>query len=250
MQRILLLVSFLLISGLTAQAQCTPDTSIHVNGIYPDTATGLPHASMWQTYSTVIQVKVVRDTSYSGLPAQVDSFVITGVSGLPSGFSYSCYPANCQFPGGSNGCILLYSNGPVTNPVGNYPIVVQMSVYGHVTLLGALSLPVTVGGYSITVDAGTGISGTALPTRLSVSEFVPNPVTSNSKLVIGVPQRGPVRIETLDLLGNVVRSENIEADLGWNTYALQAEDLRSGVYLTKVYFGKDVAIRRMVVTSH
>ena len=43
------------------------------------------------------------DTTYLGLPAIIDSINVTGVTGLPSGFSYSAIPAT-GFPGGSNGC--------------------------------------------------------------------------------------------------------------------------------------------------
>ena len=90
-----LLIAFVAILcsiALRSEGQCIPDTSIthNVNGIYPDTLTGLPHATVGVPYSTVIQIKVIRDTTYNGAPAQVNTFTITGVTGLPTGWSYTC----------------------------------------------------------------------------------------------------------------------------------------------------------------
>ena len=40
MKRLLVLVLLSLISTVKLKAQCTPDTSIHTAGVYPDSATG------------------------------------------------------------------------------------------------------------------------------------------------------------------------------------------------------------------
>lgn len=248
----LLICSIALLIGGSATAQCVPDTSIthNIPGVYPDTVTGLPHAALGQAYSTTIQVKAVRDTVYQGLPATIDSMVISGVTGLPSGFNYTCTPSSCSFPGGSNGCILLQSTGPVSGPAGVYPISVNLMNYGR--LLGTLpaTVPYSITGYAIVIDPAAGISTVSMPTRLMVSEFTPNPVSHSTTLVVGVPEPGQVRLETIDLLGNLVRQEVYDATRGWNNYSVDAEGLRAGIYLTKVAFGKDLTIRRMVVTSH
>ncbi|MFM2206277.1 MAG: hypothetical protein RL213_252 [Bacteroidota bacterium] len=249
--RKLLLFTLLLGASFTASSQCVPDTSIthNVNGVYPDSATGLPHATQGQVYTTTIQLKVVRDTAYLGLPATVDSMNITSVTGLPSGFTYSCTPSNCSFPGGSNACILLQSTGPVNVPVATYPISVGLMVYGR--LFGAATtVPSAITSYSIVVDAPAGISNNSLPTGFSVSEFTPNPAGSASRLTVGVTAPGNIVLETIDLLGNVVRRESHDAARGWNTYSFSVDDLTAGVYLTRVLSGKDMIIRRLVVSAH
>jgi hypothetical protein len=174
---------------------------------------------------------------------------ITGVTGLPAGFSYLCTPSNCSFPGGSNACILLQSGGPVSVPAGTYPITVSLMVYGRVFGTPA-TVPSSITQYSIVVDPAAGISFTTMPTRLVVSDYTPNPVNRNSRIVVGLPEPGSVRMETIDLLGNIVKSTEVQAARGWNTYSVEAEDLRSGIYLTRISFGKEVVIRRMVVASH
>ncbi|MFM2135035.1 MAG: hypothetical protein RL021_435 [Bacteroidota bacterium] len=252
MRTSLLLCSIALLISGSAAAQCVPDTSIthNIPGVYPDTLTGLPHAALGQVYATTIQVKAVRDTVYQGLPATIDSMVISGVTGLPSGFSYTCTPSSCSFPGGSNGCILLQSSGPVAGPAGVYPISVNLMNYGR--LLGTIpaTVPFSITGYAIVIDPAAGISTVSMPTRLMVSEFSPNPVSHLTGLTVGVPEPGLVRLETVDLLGNLVRQESFDAARGWNTFSINADGLRSGIYLTRVAFGKDLSIRRMVVTAN
>lgn len=249
----ILSVLFILLVGFTtANAQCIPDTSItqNVNGIYPDSATGLPHAVVGVNYSTVIQLKVLEDTTYFGLPATIDSMVVTGVTGLPSGFYYSCTPSGCSFPGGSDACILLEGPAPAPSAVGAYPIVVNILAYGRVTGLGALSVPASITRYTIYIDNNTGINPVGSPARLTVSEFMPNPVRSYSRLTVGSPDYGTAHIQLLDLLGNTVRDEYQQVDRGWNTVTISADDLRPGIYMAKVYFGKEAVIRRMIVAAH
>ncbi len=251
---LLALVGFFLLVMAGAQAQCIPDTNVthNVNGVYPDSATGLPHAMVGDPYATTIQLKVVRDTMYAVgplmFPAVVDSLVITGVTGLPAGFSYTCTPPNCSFPGGSDGCILLQGPAPTVSAVGVYPITVDIMAYGTVTGLGPATVPSSIGYYAITIDNSTGISVVA-PNRLTVSEFTPNPVAQSAYIKIGLPEAGRVRMETTDLLGNRIQDVSVMADRGWNTLSVNADDFRPGIYLTKIYFGKDAIIRRMIVTS-
>src|SRR6185369_9269350 len=102
--------------------------SITTPGTYPDS---LPHATVGNAYSETLQVRVLTDTVIIvlGTPvtATVDSILVESVSGLPSGFSYTCTPSNCHFPGGSNGCVLLQGTAPTIGMVGTYPIVVYIT---------------------------------------------------------------------------------------------------------------------------
>src|SRR4051812_1294579 len=128
MKRIILFTAILSLGVLYSYAQCIPDTSITHNeaGIYPDSATGLPHAVVGVAYSTVIQLKVLTDTS----GVTVDSIDITNVTGLPAGFTYQCTPSSCHFPGGSDACILLTGPAPTVAMAGQiYPLTVNATLY-------------------------------------------------------------------------------------------------------------------------
>lgn len=248
---ITLVAGLMLFSAGSVAAQCQPDTNItgNVPGIYPDSATGLPHAFVGVDYSTTIQLKVVRDTTYLSLPAVVDSMVITGVTGLPSGFTYSCTPSSCSFPGNSDACILLEGPAPVASQVGAYPITVALTVYGRV--LGVpQTLPTTITRYTIFVDNPTSVIQPVYPSRLSVSEVQPNPVLQDARITVGLPVSGLVHVEVYDLLGNKVNARDYSFSRGWNTVQLTVSDYKAGIYLCKVSFGREVISRRMVVTAH
>lgn len=248
---LILTVSWICFSATRSGAQCVPDTSIthNVNGIYPDSATGLPHATVGVPYSTVIQLKVVRDTLYNGLPATVNTFTITGVTGLPTGWTYSCTPATCVFPGGSDACLLLQGPAPTVSQAGVYPIVVNLSVAGVVGGFVPLTIPAAVTQYTIYIDNPTGIGSASMPVRFTVSEFTPNPMQSESRVQVGLIEPGDVRIELMDMLGNKVRQTVYSGMKGWNTFVIDASELRSGIYLARIRSGKDESVRRVVING-
>ena len=114
MKKLITLIAVCFAFSNSSIAQCVPDTAIthNVPGIYPDSATGLPHSYVGLAYLADIQVKVLTDTVYLGFPATIDSIKINSVSGLPAGFTYDCTPSNCVFPGGSDACIQLTGAAP------------------------------------------------------------------------------------------------------------------------------------------
>lgn len=253
MQR--LLVILLACFPFISSAQCVPDTSIthNVNGVYPDSATGLPHGMVGSPYSTDIQIKVLRDTTYSlgplTLPAVIDSFNITGVRGLPAGFSYSCNPSGCSFPGGSSACMNLTGPAPTVNMVGAYPITVNITAYGTVTGLGSATQDDSISYYTLYIDNATGVSLIATPEKLTVSNYSPNPAMLSSVLSVGVPVGGVARMEMTDLIGNRISERTLSLDKGMNRVTVDLSDIRPGIYLTKIYFGKDAVLRRLIVTN-
>src|SRR5689334_1207210 len=124
MKKILLFLVASALAGSYAFGQCVPDTSITHNdpGVYPDSATNLPHSVVGIPYSTTIQMKVLTDTTAMvgpiTVPVTIDDVTVNTVTGLPPGYSYSCNPANCVFPGGSDACVLLQGPAPTGAEVG------------------------------------------------------------------------------------------------------------------------------------
>ena len=123
---------FLLAVFIPAQAQnCTPDSLsvLEGPGVYPDSLVGLPPAYTCQPYNAVITIVVPYDTIYNGQYMLIDSAVLVSVDDLPPGFSHSCEPPDCNFPGGTAGCILI-SGSPDPADTGQYvPI---GNVFGYV----------------------------------------------------------------------------------------------------------------------
>src|SRR5688572_14836194 len=176
-KRLLTIVHVLLFAGASSNsfAQRTPDLSITIPGIYPDSATGLPSGTVGIPYSEVIQAKVLTDTTLNGLPVVITSITISAVTGLPPGLSYACNPANCIFPGGSNGCILL-SGTPTA--AGTFNINVDVSVAG--TIFGIPAPPQTssIDYYVINIDVNSGVGNDLANLKFDLLQNKPNPAVN------------------------------------------------------------------------
>jgi hypothetical protein len=246
MSRSLLIILFgsLLMWG-QAVAQCTPDTSITIPGLYPDSVAGLPDGMVGAAYNEVIQVRVLTDTTFNNLPVIISSITITGVSGLPPGISYQCVPSSCIFPGGGNGCILLTGTPSVA---GFYPITVTIEING--TTFGVPLPPQTqvVTGYSITINQATGVPALASDDLFGLLPNYPNPAAEYTNIQFITPLDGDFRIGVYDILGKAVLSEYVTATKGLNTKRLNTTRLTPGIYMLSVSNGTRTLTRKMVVS--
>lgn len=251
MRRVLLLLTVLFQCAFLSrvQAQCTPDPVVTggVPGIYPDSLTGIPRATVGIPYSTVFQINVPVDTTYLGLPAVIDSINVTGVTGLPAGFSYACNPGNCSFPGGTDGCFVLEGSAPTSGQIGSYPLVVNLMVYGRV--LGVpQTLPSSNDNYTLYIDQNVGL-GSVVPSGFFVSQNLPNPFGNITEVIVGSPSADRIVVTIADLLGNIVRTESYQVQKGQNRIQFRADEFQSGVYLYTITNGKQSYTRRMIVSG-
>lgn len=247
--RILSLLLFLFLTADFATAQCVPDTSITHNdpGVYPDTITGLPHSYVGVAYATTIQIKVLTDTVVGGLTVPVDSIVVNGVSGLPSGFTYVCTPSSCSFPGGSDACIYLQGLPPTGAMVGSYPIIVQVTAYG--VLFGTpTNVPANITGYSIEIDANTGISDLNTPT-FTVGQNSPNPAHEYTVIPVNLTRNEEVTVTVSNLLGKKVIEHTYNLNKGRNTINVDVHGLQQGIYLYTISVGRNNTTRRMIISN-
>jgi Secretion system C-terminal sorting domain len=240
---LILIVSF----SLNGFSQCTPDTSITHNqpGTYPDSATGLPHAITGLAYSTVIQIKVLTDSTVGGLTGIVDSIVVDNVIGLPNGFTYACSPTGCSFPGGSDGCITL--SGPGLSNTGNYPLTVQSTIYYKI--FGTpQSLQNDITGYTIVVDTSVGIS---FPERVifSAGQSVPNPARDFATIPLFLPHSGEVILTVSNLIGKQVLTHAYYLQKGKANIQLDLHGLQPGIYMYSLTNGANTVTRRMIVSN-
>lgn len=122
MKRYIFTCISVIILSVTAQAQvCTPDPAC-LSGICPDSATNLPVTDdITTSYNTTVTVIVPEDTVDSGFTLDYVWIRIDSVKGVPAGFSYSCEPASCYFPGNDASCILISGNPSVAG-AGTYQI--------------------------------------------------------------------------------------------------------------------------------
>lgn len=237
-----LLLSFVATAffGAWVNAQsCTPGANFvdSTYGVWPDTVQNFPPAAANVAYSTDLNFKVPAtvtpelDASGNFVGSPIQSFTVTGVQGLPSGYNYACNIANCTYNGGANGCANVYGTTATT---GTYPITIEVDATVLVTLIPGLPpTPVTqsvsFSGYKIIVGNAGLITGIIAP--LSVS---PNP--SQGLTVISGLMADEMTITTLN--GQVVLNKKIE---GLNTLNLDLSELKAGVYFVNTFgqFGKE-----------
>lgn len=230
-------------------AQCVPDSSFthNVYGIYPDSATGLPPAYVGVAYSTVMYVYVPVDTTYLSQPATIVSIQVTNVTGLPAGFSYTCTPSNCIFPGGSNACILIQGLAPTTGMIGTYPIQVDLLISGIVSGI-PLTLQDNNDNYSIVIEGSTGLWSVSNGT-FSVKQNSPNPFGRFTNIPVNSRINAVYSLKVTDLLGNVVLFQEREVAKGISNLSIDASNFEAGIYLYTISDGKNSITRRFVVSG-
>ena len=240
--------AFMLLS-FSGYTQCVPDSSVTHNnsGIYPDSATGLPHAFVGAAYSSVIYFFVPTDTTYLGLPVTITSINVTAVTGLPPGFSYTCTPSSCVFPGGTNGCVLIQGPAPTTGMIGSYPIVVELDIHGVLS-----GFPQTIqdvnDNYSIVIESNTGL-WTVSNGSFAVKQNSPNPFSRHSQIAVNSRVNGMISLKLTDILGNVVLLEEREVQKGVNNLQIDAAEFEAGIYLYTISDGKNSITRRLLVSA-
>ncbi|MCC7232341.1 MAG: T9SS type A sorting domain-containing protein [Bacteroidia bacterium] len=253
--------NFIRLAGLTlfvsyaiylssASGQCIPDTSIthNVPGIYPDSLQGIPYAYVGTPYQTTLQFKVPVDTTYNGLPATIDSIVITGITGLPATFSYSCTPSSCSFPGNSNGCVLIQGPAPTSNMIGIYPLTVDLMVYGKVTGV-PLSIPSSNDNYTLYIDNNISTGGISV-SRFGVGQNQPNPARNFTEIPVSLMNHERIEIRITNLLGSVVFRNSYNLPKGISRLRIPVSGLDSGIYLYTVIAGRNTSTQRMVVSNN
>jgi hypothetical protein len=242
MKLLLLSLTFAVFTANNLGAQsCTPGSNFadSTYGVWPSPATNFPAALVSVPYTTDVNFKVpstitadivavVPDAAdFEGSPIQ--SFKITGVTGLPTGFLYACNISSCQYNGGSNGCANIY--GTTTAPAGSYPVSIDVEVTVVISLFPGLpGVPVPVetafDGYSIELgNAGT-IEQIISPITVS-----PNPANNEIKIEGITASMKANQISILNIEGKVVAEREIKDVLN-TTFDLSA--LKAGIYFVNV----------------
>lgn len=137
MKKLLLILSVVFISSVKISAQsCTPGANYadSTYGVWPDTVQNIPPAAVGVPYSTDLNFKVPSvvtaelagndPTAQLAIGNTIQSFTVTGVTGLPATFNYGCNVSSCTYNGGSNGCANLYGTATAT---GIFPITIDVS---------------------------------------------------------------------------------------------------------------------------
>lgn len=243
MKKTLLLLSFLSIITLGAFAQCTPAT-VSNPGIYPDSATNFMPAYQGQAYNQVITVKVPADTVQSGIPIPIAYIKVNSIVGLPQGLSYSCLPANCEFPGGATNCAVI--SGTTNDPVGEYVLTVTVEPFIGTPPFVISNGPQTFSYYKIVVNPANSLQSLNTNT-FSVSQSVPNPSDNACDIYYTLTSKADVDIRLMNAIGKEVQRIKTNGNAGVNKYELNTTNLPQGIYFYSLFNGQTTVTKRLVV---
>jgi len=239
-----LLLSLIIVPfvGITmVSAQCTPNPSCINPGVYPDSATNLPHATRNVLYQTTMTVVVPADTTINGFTVPIDSIGITSFSGFPTGYSYVPNNASGFWAGGSTGCVLI--TGTIDS-VGTWPLVVNVMGYAS-----GMSVPFTIDYYKIVVDSvGQGIEETS-NNGFELFQNSPNPFVNTTEISFSSEANTTYNVEVFNMIGKVLYKDVVKASRGINKFNFSATDLPQGIYFYKISNGIHTSTRRMIVSS-
>ncbi|MEO6882650.1 MAG: T9SS type A sorting domain-containing protein [Bacteroidia bacterium] len=245
-KKILLLIVSVAFVGLTnSNAQCTPGPQT-AGGIYPDSAQGLPNGFVGTAYATTMTVVVPTDTVVSGIPIPIDSLVLINFTGFPpvGGFTYICNPNHCSWKGGTKGCVLISGN-PTVADTGTWHLSATVNAY-----IGGSGTPIPehINYYKIKILNATGIA-TLDMTKFEVGQNSPNPFTQTTKIIFTMPTVAPMTLSVYNVLGTLIMQSKFQAEKGYNSYELSANDFPSGIYMYSLNNGKTSITKRMIVAG-
>jgi hypothetical protein len=230
----------------------------------------LPCVERGVMYNQTLQIAVPStiDLQDFGSPLPfvltVDSVVITGVNGLPTGLSYASVPFNGVFYGGSKGCAQVY--GTTNDPTGRYPITFEGTFTAHgnafppffdgdTTLDFATLQGLSQGMFDLFVDVinpgddcrpvASGINNlnSELNTLLSV---YPNPTNGMVNVALNTGRRITGEVCILNVAGQKVASVNIDV-IGKFNNSFDLTAMPAGLYTVLLKTTEGIAAKNVSV---
>jgi len=251
----------------TAFAQCTPDASITVPNIYNpegtievvngfDTLFILPPATPDVSYEAIFNMLVPTDTlvdladfGLSGvMTVPLINLVVTGVDGLPEGFTYSCDNAECSWGPMVPGCLAV-TGLPTMDQVGEYPLTVLIDATGDVPFFGEMTFPIPLENYVLSIQP-LGLEDGVPNYSFEIVNVSPNPFAKQTKFTVSTADAEQVFLQVYDLLGNKVADTSYPcaANSTMEIY-FSADNIRNGLYMYTLSNGKDVQTGRFIVNK-
>lgn len=244
-----ILIASLVLSTAGAIGQCVPNQlyADSIFGVWPDTTENFAPGVVNVFYSDTLTILVPSDAGlinpdYSGVV--IDSVALTGVDGLPAGFSVICNSqtaAPCTFLTSQLGCGLIEGMPTVT---GTYDLTINVLAYAFG---GFLQVPQAFSGYRIVItedNAGVHAIGATRPMDVRA---VPNPVVGSTSFQFNLARATKARVRIFDLLGERIWDRTASGRAGSNAVGFDASGLESGMYIYSVEAGGQIHTGRLVV---
>jgi hypothetical protein len=246
-----LLSALLLMTCLTlfmgnGYSQCTPNsiyTTLGVPGVWPNPVQGIASAtegsSYYQDFTVIVPADTTIDTLGQSVTLAINKVTITGIAGYPGSLGSTCSPANCEFPGSSDGCFYL-DGTPDASTAGTYDVAVTVVV--NVDFPNPIGIPPTIPVDLPAYDIVYTLDVTAAP-PVGLSEFNPMTVQVHPNPTQGLLEvKGAVgSIWVYNIQGGLVKT--IESPI------VDISELERGVYFFRVFDQEGRVYTRKVVKS-
>ncbi len=280
MKKIILSISLSLISFLGLRAQCTPDFSVSVAGLYPAPST---FACAEQGVNLTGAVMTIKNFSTAGPGGSytIDSISIDSVTNVPCGLTYAVkYPNNRVLLNNEAGCINF--TGTTADPVGQYQMKVYGKVYGtpdiplgiegaskDLSSIGSLNTPPldfrywlrvkAAGGTCAALDTASGSTANKISscnttvgisnvgTTLEGITIFPNPAQSLVTLSFASELNETYSMTVTNLIGATVYNKNVEVTSGDNNLKLDVSGFAKGNYSINLKHNEKVTVVKFIV---
>jgi hypothetical protein len=227
-------------------------------GTMPDTIDNLPLGAMNQQYDETIAIRWAATANQldPSSPALTVNWVeIASISGLPTGITWvgpsstadsiicggsGADAANCKWAGGAYACIRI--NGTPTQ-MGTFPLTIGLNVrVGNLTTQSG-----NFTGFKLVV----GTAGVELinDNPFKVMQNVPNPFSQNTTIKYSVEKSTTAKFYVMNLLGELVYSNAMQANVGQNTINFDGSDLNEGIYMYTLEIDGKKVTKRMVINK-
>lgn len=216
-----------------ANAQCTPDTLLVNTGVYPAV---LPDAQVGQSYAQILQFHVTKDTMvtipiFGTTKANIDSFTIVQVIGIPNGMSFQCNTLNCAIPGGGNGCADI--KGTPTQK-GVFPLEIVLKIKVSIGIFGSQTVYDTLTAYSLNVNSAVSIKNAIQNENFNYQIF-PNPILNNQfNLSVWNKNSTQCIVKLYNIQGALVAMQLVNLNAGFNQQNIQLDGISKGIYLLQI----------------
>ncbi len=262
-------------TAVFAQANCNADLlclSGATEGICPDSATGLPHATIGTYYTTTISIRVPTSTTIGGggsvtlshlclTDVLIDNsgngggnyvpistigldYLGSGTNtisvGTPSGVTMT---KHCYWTSGNDVCAILSGTPTAAD---TFPIRIKSKARAVVFGIGTWQDAPDNDQYKIIVDPLTYIAK-IINSKFEFSYVDPNPFSDNTNVVFNNPVGSKIDFKVYNVLGKLVKSESMFGNAGENSINFSGSELNEGVYIFTLSNGTSTVSKRMIV---
>ena len=223
-------------------------------GIYPSDT--LPDIPVGNPYSAVVQFVFPPDTIIGPITVNFDSFIVTTVTGLPTGINWDCDQNmnNCTYytspPNLTRGCVAVSGMVSAQNPA--YPawdsVIVTGEGWATLPIVGPQAFPNDIAVYwrttTVSVDEG-------LASNLDLT-VAPNPTNGNSRISYFLTELAEVKVTVADMYGKeVALLSNGWMDSGSHEIEFNGLDFPAGIYFVRIDLNNgEFTKAQKVITIH